>query len=216
MTRFGTPGYARPSSLRDGSTPSRSQGTPSTASEKSASTRTGGHSALGDVFAYLEQCIRFDVCHLLNTDRNGKPSWPSPSTTSATWKNFGSGCTSRRFSAVENLDPNLGRAYHRVGYCPAFLDEARGFITLGTLLCPGYRKTPEYGLLQASALPVDEKTRLERLAVEHSRDNLLGSQDFSAIKWFHENGIPQLIQTHEPVYRNLPKREYYISERIQK
>jgi hypothetical protein len=116
----------------------------------------------------------------------------------------------------ENLDPNLGLAYHRVGYCPAFLDEARGFIMLGTLLCPGYRKTPEYGLLQASVLPVDEKTRLERLAVDHSRDNLLSSQDFSAIKWFHENEIPQVIQTHEPVYRSLPKREYYISERIQK
>src|SRR5262249_46505827 len=30
------------------------------------------YAALGDVFGYLEQCARFDVCRLLNTDRNGE------------------------------------------------------------------------------------------------------------------------------------------------
>jgi hypothetical protein len=173
-------------------------------------------SALGDVFAYLEQCARFDVCHLLNTDRNGKPQLALTFYDICFQEEFWEWMYVTNVLGRENLDPNLGRAYHRVGYCPAFLDEARGFVTLGTLLCPGYRKTPEYGLLQASGLPADEKTRLERLAVEHSRDNLLGEQDFSAIKWFHENGIPQVIQTHERVYRSLPKRKYCISELIQK
>jgi hypothetical protein len=56
---------------------------------------------------------------------------------------------------------------------------------------------------------MDEKTRLERLAVDHTRDNLLSSKDFSAIKWLHENGIPQVIQTHEPVNRSLLKRKYF-------
>ena len=154
MTRFGASGYARPSSLRDGSTPSRSQGTPSTAS------RNGHQPGLEPVWCAGGRLRVSGAMHKIRCMPPAEhrsewktPSWPSPSTTSATWKNFGSGCTSRRFSAVENLDPNLGRAYHRVGYCPAFLDEARGFITLGTLLCPGYRKTPEYGLLQASAYP---------------------------------------------------------------
>lgn len=174
------------------------------------------YGALGDVFAYLEQCMRFDVCRLLNTDRTGKPQLALTFYDICYLEGFWEWMYVTKVLGREKLDRSLGLAYHRVGYCPAFLDEASGFITLGTLLCPGYRKTPEYGLLQASALPVDEKTRLGRLAVDHSRDNLLGSQDFSALRWFHENGIPQVIQTHEPVYRHVPKREYHFSERIQK
>jgi hypothetical protein len=174
------------------------------------------YSALGDVFAYLERCTRFDVCQLLNTDRKGKRQLALTFYDICYLEGFWEWMYVTKVLGRENLNPSLGLAYHRVGYCPAFLDEPRGFITLSTLLCPGYRKTPEYGLLQESALPVHEKTRLERIAVDHCRDDLLGSQDFSAIKWFHENGIPQVIQTREPVYRSNLKREYCISEYIQK
>jgi hypothetical protein len=113
--------------------------------------------------------------------------------------------------------PAKGKPYYRVGYCPAYLDDVDGFVKLGTLLPPGYRKTPEYGSLMASSLPQDQKDKLADAATkEDMRAFLLETDDFSALKWFHENAVPQVIQTHRSIYQALPKRDLNISLVIRK
>lgn len=104
------------------------------------------YAGLGDVFAYLEQCVYFEPCRLLNLDKEGKDhqlamTFYDMCGNKQTWQ-------SEYVTEVlgeQNLNPALGRPYYRVGYCPAFIDRDGEFIKLWTLLFPGFKKTPEYG-----------------------------------------------------------------------
>jgi hypothetical protein len=49
--------------------------------------------------------------------------------------------------------------------CPADLVDDQ-FTRAGTLLFPGFRKTPAYGVLPSSTLPDEEKNRLGDLATK--------------------------------------------------
>ena len=149
-------------------------------------------SGLGDAFAYFEQCMLFEPCRLLN----GYLAFT-----------FYDACGDRRFwqheyvkkvLGEENLDPRKGAPYYRVGYCPADLDG--DFIRARTLLFPGYRQTPEYGVLRASFAWRREQVRLADMATKSDAKTLIDVGDFSALKWFHANGVPQVIETNRPVY----------------
>jgi hypothetical protein len=171
---------------------------------------------LGDVFAYLEQCVYFEQCRLRNVNKSGQQL-------ALTFYNI---CNSDRMLnwkyvtevlGEKNLDRNLGIPYHRLGYCPAFIDPGGEFIKLGTLLLPGFRQTPEYGILLASSLPQEEKDRLEAIAIdERAADHAREGDTFAALKWFHENGVLQVIQTKKEIYRTFPKTKFAISKVIQK
>ena len=98
----------------------------------------------------------------------------------------------------ERLDPKRGKAYFRVGYCPIVIEGE--FAKAKTFLYPGYTATPEYSLLLNSSLPYSEMVRLKQLAVNNDRDKTMLHQDVEVIRWFHENGVPQVIQTHEEIF----------------
>ena len=151
------------------------------------------YGGLGDLYAYLEECVFFETCTLLNGylaftfyDRCG-------------YARFWQHRYVEKVLGKENLDPSKGEPYYRVGYCPADLVD-RQFIKARTLLFPGFRKTPEYGVLQSSKLTAEEKTRLGELATKSDADTLQTTDDFSALRWFHENGVPQVIQTKRVVF----------------
>jgi hypothetical protein len=150
----------------------------------------GGH---GDLYAYLEECVFFETCTL----RNNFLAFT-----------FYDRCTDARFwqhryvekvLGKENLDASKGDPYYRVGYCPADLIDNQ-FIRARTLLFPGFSKTPEYVALQQSGSTVEEKSRLGDLATKSDANTLQTTDDFSALKWFHENGVPQVIQTNRLVF----------------
>jgi hypothetical protein len=89
------------------------------------------------------------------------------------------------------------------------LDEESGYIKLVSSLLPGYKKTPEYGLLMGSSLPVADKDRLAALASPNDAiRQTYQSGDFAAIKLFHDNGIPQVIQKKEDIYRYFMKGKF--------
>ena len=90
----------------------------------------------------------------------------------------------------ERLDPKRGKAYFRVGYCPIVIEGE--FAKAKTFLYPGYTATPEYSLLLNSSLPYSEMVRLKQLAVNNDRDKTMLHQDVEVIRWFHENGVPQV------------------------
>lgn len=98
----------------------------------------------------------------------------------------------------EVMDTTKGAAYYRVGYCPIVVEG--DFAKATTFLYPGYTATPEYGALRKSKLPFSEKERLKTLARENNATKTIIDQDVEVIRWFHQNGVPQVIQTQEALY----------------
>ncbi len=160
------------------------------------------YAALGDVYAYFEDCQYFEPCTL----RDGSPAFsffdecPNPDP--------GQQVVSFKFRLAKNIlgskevDPTQGKLYYRVGYCPVAFDQ--GFAKAKTLLFPGFKKTPEYEMLEKVRMPSDTKRRLQRLATNSDISHLWETDDVSALKWFHDNGVPQVIQTTEPLFRGYP------------
>ena len=150
----------------------------------------GGH---GDAFAFLDNCVYFEDC----TAVRGEPSF-------VVYNSCVPHFTSWEYVAhvLENPVPSH-QYYYRVGYCPVnfFGDIARA----ETLLVPGMNKqqgTPEGRLIDQSGLSAAEVAR-KRNQVERqlSMKALVDGNDYSLIKWFHENGVPQVVQLHHDVFK---------------
>ena len=90
--------------------------------------------------------------------------------------------------------------YYRIGYCPFKLDN--GFARAMTLLVPGQRPTPEYGLMMQSGLPQKEIEEMRLLAKKMNKEYLRETFDFSLLKWFHDRGIPQVITSSKELYKS--------------
>jgi len=150
---------------------------------------------LGDAFAYLYKCTFFEVCKLRDGqlaltfwDICGEPPfWHS----SYIYKVLG----------VENFDRRNGDAYFRVGYCPILIEG--NFAIAKTLLYPGYKKTPEYGCLMSSSLAESQKAEMLVKATKQDVASLRETNDFSCVQWFHNNGVPQVIQTREEIFAHV-------------
>lgn len=155
------------------------------------------YDALGDVYAYFEDCQYFEPCTL----RDGSHAFSffdecsdlSPQVASS------QRLLSKKILGIKEVDPVEGKLYYRVGYCPVALD--KGFAKAKTLLFPGFKKTPEYEMLDKAYMPPDMKRRLQRLATNSDMSSLWEAGDVSALKWFHDNGVTQVRQTTEPLYR---------------
>jgi len=169
--------------------------------------------ALGDVFAFLNDCLHFEQCIIRNLQTKAYDQKAV---------SFFDTCGSKLFwhwrtyvnGMLGTYDPDKGKPFYRVGYCPVFPDG--NFLKLGTLLVPGYKDTPEYAKLMDSTLS-DEKNRLALLATGDNAANHTSINDSNvpALKWFHENGIPQVIQTKDRLYKRM-KDEFIISDVIEK
>ena len=148
--------------------------------------------AIGDVFGFLNYCVYFERCDLDGGqvgftfyDMCGKaPFWQRHYVTEVL--------------GAENVDPAKGECYYRVGYCPAIIEG--GFIKAKTLLLPGFAKTPEYGAILRSSLARREKQEMIEKAKHLDAGGLWKSNDLSVIKWFHDNGVPQVVQLPTHVF----------------
>ena len=83
--------------------------------------------------------------------------------------------------------------WYLLGYCPVTIHH--GFAVAQTLLYPGFKNTPEYGLIMNSALSLSEKHHmLARVqAWEEGRNE--AQTDMNLVRWFHEHGSPQVMAT---------------------
>lgn len=149
------------------------------------------YARLGDVYAYFEDCQHFEPCTL----RDGNPAFSFfdecfDCTPQLRW--------AKKVLGIKEVDPEKGKLYYRVGYCPIVFDQ--GFAKAKTLLFPGFNKTPERALDKAH-MPLDTRRRLQRLAKDSNLRHLWETDDILALKWFHDNGVPQVIQTTEPLFR---------------
>jgi len=150
------------------------------------------YAAVGDLFSFLNYCVYFERCDLDGGqlgftfyDTCGKPPF---------WQH-------RYITDVlgeENVIPGMGECYYRVGYCPAIIEG--DFIKAKTLLYPGFAATPEYGAILRSSLSRREKQEMIEKVKHLDAECLWKSDDLSLIKWFHDNGVPQVVQLRQPVF----------------
>jgi hypothetical protein len=154
------------------------------------------YAALGDIYAFFEQCRHFEPSRIRGDGERRDERVEAVS--------FFDKCESERFwnhryvkeVLGETYDPAEGTPYHRVGYCPVALDGEYAVAT--SFLLPGFCKTPEYEAILRANLPWAEKERLRALATdEMALVRLMADGDFSAVRLFHEGGVPQVVQTHE-------------------
>ncbi|MBE7465177.1 MAG: hypothetical protein HS116_17000 [Planctomycetes bacterium] len=100
-----------------------------------------------------------------------------------------------RISGFESLCYHIEfgiRSYYRVGYAP--IVSKGDWILLKTLLPPGYAGTPELDLFQNVKMAPNKRRRLLKMTDHWTVDQLNKSFDFSLFKFFHQNGIPQVVQ----------------------
>jgi len=98
-----------------------------------------------------------------------------------------------------NPDLSKGNFYFRLGYFPVEIDN--GFAKAITFIRPGYTGTPELGLLQgAKNLNRENKAFLLREARENKGREALLEGRTEVIKWFHDNGVPQVVQFQHRVF----------------
>lgn len=161
----------------------------------------------GDAFAFLDNCVYFEDC----TNVRGEPSFvvynscvphfhswnyvehvlgkPKPTAGDA----FG--------DIVEAT--NRTRFYYRVGYCPVTIHDDLALAT--TLLFPGMsrqRGTPEGRLIDCSGLSAAEVARKKaQVESQLSMKALSDGGDFRLVKWFHDNGVPQVVSMDQQVFK---------------
>lgn len=161
----------------------------------------------GDAFAFLDNCVYFEDC----TDARGEPSFV---VYNACAQNFHSwGYVEHVLGTPSWPPPDSSREfareisgskfYYRVGYCPVRLDGDIAVAT--TLLFPGMslrKGTLEGKLIESSGLPPTEIDRLKaRVENQLSMKALADSGDFSLVKWFHDNGVPQVVRLDREVFK---------------
>jgi hypothetical protein len=92
--------------------------------------------------------------------------------------------------------------YYRVGYCP-YAHSGRK-IVIKTLLPPGYKNTPEYGLVCQLKKNSDERQALISRTRNWTIDSAIGTDesgpDYGLLRWFHRNGIPQVVAIQGSVF----------------
>ncbi len=137
------------------------------------------YASLGDVYAYFEDCQYFESCTL----RDGSPAFsffdecPSHVGEQVASLQYG---WAKDILGIEAVDSTRGALYLRVGYCPVVFDQ--GFAKAKTLLFPGFKKTPEYEVLERTQMPPELKRHLQSLATKSTMSHLWETNDISALK----------------------------------
>lgn len=151
--------------------------------------RWENYAALGDAFAFFDQCLHFERCDLYD----GQLAIT-----------FFAEC-SKGYLSEAFVDEVLGRQiedgqnfYFRVGYCPAAVEG--DFVKAISLLPPGFRGTPEFTAIVQADIPRCEKTSMLQQATSMDLDRVKMERDFSLIKWFHEAGVPQVVESKQSFY----------------
>ncbi len=94
---------------------------------------------------------------------------------------------------LENESPAAQDAHlvYLLGYCPLSFIGPRAVAK--TFLYPGYRNTPEDHLVRTTPISMAKRRELLALASDNNAAHFYEAGGFEAIKWYHRNGVPQVI-----------------------
>lgn len=88
--------------------------------------------------------------------------------------------------------PSKGKAHYVLGYCPIAFKGGKAVAT--TFLYPGYSGTPEDVLVRRARIGLAERQRLVHAANNNNQHRVLSLGNTDVIKWYHDNGVPQVVQ----------------------
>jgi hypothetical protein len=153
------------------------------------------YSGAGDLYGYFARCVYFEPMELYGN----QPAF-------SMWDYaYMPGLLQydvyvKEVLGEDNVNWNGGVPYYRLGYCPIVFEN--GFAVAKTFLLPGFKNTPEYSLLLSSSKSNQQETkRIITLAEKIETHDMLVSGQVDHIKWFHNNGIPQVKQIDHEVFR---------------
>ena len=87
-----------------------------------------------------------------------------------------------------------------VGYCPVELVEP-GFAVGLTILFPGYNNTPEAALVKQTRMHPTLFRELQAAAHDNSLGEVYMTKNMKPLRWYHHNGVPQILRLGKPLYR---------------
>ncbi len=99
----------------------------------------------------------------------------------------------KQILGTDNLDHTAGNVMCVLGYLPLVEDDGP-FWRAKTFLFPGYRNTPEHALIPSHQSSSELRHRLEAIAQDSNQHQVFFGQAAEALKWYHENGVPQVFQ----------------------
>lgn len=146
----------------------------------------------GDLFSFLTHCTYYEFAEI---DHNGEKQ-PAITFYNDCQPNF---VSERYLEKLSITRTECMHYYYRIGYCPVAFHE--GFVRAITLLTPGMRGTPEEKLIKD--IP-DFKRRNElqqSVQAMTSLKRLIDTDNFEAVKFFHEHGIMQVMETRKKIYK---------------
>jgi hypothetical protein len=147
-----------------------------------------------DAFLYLERCVKYDIVEDANSkEKKYFITFYEPCA-------IASGNMIYINRVLEKIENNTDYCF-RIGYCPI---EINGdYACALTLLTPGMKGTPEDLLLKESDLSYEDKQKI-RADVQDmiSKKIWFEKRNFEAIKWFHQNGISQVMKVEEKIFEN--------------
>ena len=90
-----------------------------------------------------------------------------------------------------------GEPHYVLGYCPLKIIRTRAVAL--TFLYPGYSNTPEHELVRNASISPSLRQELLQAARDNTAEFVLGGQTTKVIKWYHDNGVPQVVRLKQSV-----------------
>jgi hypothetical protein len=97
----------------------------------------------------------------------------------------------RTITGVEDLNQLPSTPAYVLGYCP--VDCKGQFAKAISMLYPGYDGTPEDMLVRTVITSKVEQQRMLMMAADNKVVRVINEGRHEAIKWYHENGVPQVV-----------------------
>jgi len=140
-----------------------------------------------DCFAYLKGCVYFEPVTLegdkpgirlfMMEDLGGSP---------ARYREY-----LHKVAGIENVLKYPAIPAYVLGYC--HVDCKGRFAKAISMWYPGYRGTPEDTLVRTADITTTERQRLLAMAADNKTVRVINEGRHEAVKWYHENGVPQVI-----------------------
>ncbi len=107
----------------------------------------------------------------------------------------------RRVISLEDafIDEEQDQFLFVLGYCP--VEIVRTHAVAKTFLYPGYGNTPEAALVDSAPISQAMRQQLRASARDNTLAELVKSNDFDLLKWYHDNGVPQVIRRAEGIFQ---------------
>lgn len=108
----------------------------------------------------------------------------------------------QKVTGVEDIYAVIPEPAYVLGYC--HVDCKGQFAKATSMWYPGYGGTPEDTLVRASTVPKHEKRRLLEMAQDNKTVRVINEGRHEAIRWYHDNGVPQVVSLQRPLFEWAP------------